>query len=87
MTLFYLYPQVREYDQELAQFGDRLSEYPINFPPSYPFEEGAGGDGASYMQTRCPSWCDRIVLDKAAKKLVDSVRLAVLRECVCETLV
>ncbi|KAK3886286.1 hypothetical protein Pcinc_009558 [Petrolisthes cinctipes] len=63
---------VREYDQELAHFGDRLAEYPISFPPSYPFEEGPGGDGGSYMQTRCPSWCDRIVLDKAAKKLVDS---------------
>ncbi|XP_045606791.1 uncharacterized protein 5PtaseI isoform X2 [Procambarus clarkii] len=63
---------LREFDQELAQFGNRLAEFPINFPPSYPFEEGADGDGSHYMQTRCPSWCDRIILDKAAKKLIDS---------------
>lgn len=65
--------QLREFDQEVAQFGDRLAEFPITFPPSYPFEEGAEGEGSHYMQTRCPSWCDRVVLDKAAKKLVDSV--------------
>lgn len=63
---------LREFDQEVAQFGDRLAEFPITFPPSYPFEEGAEGEGSHYMQTRCPSWCDRVVLDKAAKKLVDS---------------
>lgn len=63
---------LHEFDQELSQFSDRLAEFPITFPPSYPFEEGADGDGTHYMQTRCPSWCDRIILDKAAKKLVDA---------------
>ncbi|XP_050719056.1 uncharacterized protein LOC126999932 isoform X2 [Eriocheir sinensis] len=63
---------LREFDQELSQFGDRLGEFPITFPPSYPFEEGAKGEGSHYMQTRCPSWCDRIIMDKAAKKLIDS---------------
>lgn len=67
--------QLREFDQELSRFGDRLAEFPITFPPSYPFEEGAKGEGSHYMQTRCPSWCDRVILDKAAKKLVDSVRV------------
>ncbi|KAG0725424.1 Type I inositol 1,4,5-trisphosphate 5-phosphatase [Chionoecetes opilio] len=62
----------REFDQELSHFGDRLAEFPITFPPSYPFEEGAEGEGSHYMQTRCPSWCDRVILDKAAKKLVDA---------------
>ncbi|XP_069937797.1 inositol polyphosphate-5-phosphatase A isoform X1 [Cherax quadricarinatus] len=63
---------LHEFDQELAQFGDRLTEFPITFPPSYPFEEGADGDGSHYMQTRCPSWCDRIILNKAAKTLIDA---------------
>ncbi|KAK7067199.1 Type I inositol 1,4,5-trisphosphate 5-phosphatase [Halocaridina rubra] len=63
---------LREFDQELSTFGDRLTEFPISFSPSYPFEEGSGSNGSHYMQTRCPSWCDRVILDKAAKKLVDS---------------
>lgn len=63
---------LKEFDQEIDQFKERLTEFPISFPPSYPFEEGAGGNGSHYMKTRCPSWCDRIILDKAAKKLVDS---------------
>ncbi|XP_069981634.1 uncharacterized protein 5PtaseI isoform X3 [Penaeus vannamei] len=63
---------LKEFDQEIDQFKERLTEFPIDFPPSYPFEEGAGGNGSHYMKTRCPSWCDRIILDKAAKKLVDS---------------
>ncbi|XP_064094083.1 uncharacterized protein LOC135206655 [Macrobrachium nipponense] len=63
---------LREFDQELSSFNDRLTEFPITFPPSYPFEEGPGSNGSHYMQTRCPSWCDRVILNTAAKKLVDS---------------
>ncbi|KAG7173656.1 Inositol polyphosphate-5-phosphatase A-like [Homarus americanus] len=32
---------LHEFDQELTQFSDRLTEFPVSFPPSYPFIEGA----------------------------------------------
>ena len=59
----------------MKAFGDRLQEFPITFPPSYPFEEGVEGDalGNHYMPTRCPSWCDRVILNATAKKLVEKV--------------
>jgi inositol polyphosphate 5-phosphatase INPP5A len=47
-----------------------LFEYDINFPPSYPYEEDPKQPG-SYMFTRCPAWCDRILLSPAAKALLD----------------
>ena len=40
---------------------------------SYPFSEDTK-DGTSYMKTRCPSWCDRIMLSHAAAKVVAKVR-------------
>jgi inositol-1,4,5-trisphosphate 5-phosphatase len=33
---------------------DRLTEFPLNFPPTYPFEENVE-EGSSYMKTRCLS--------------------------------
>ncbi|KJE88561.1 inositol polyphosphate-5-phosphatase A [Capsaspora owczarzaki ATCC 30864] len=42
-----------------------LHEFPLDFPPSYPFSEDASA-GSTYMTTRCPSWCDRIFLTKTA---------------------
>ena len=40
-----------EYDHETASVQDRLAEFPLNFPPTYPFEENVE-EGASYMKTR-----------------------------------
>ncbi|XP_046565932.1 inositol polyphosphate-5-phosphatase A-like [Haliotis rubra] len=54
---------LKQYDTEMTPFKDRLSEYEINFPPSYPFSEDVN-DGTSYMKTRCPSWCDRILISQ-----------------------
>lgn len=64
---------MHEFDKELGQFNERLTEFPVKFPPSYPFEEGNEGapHGNHYMKTRCPSWCDRIFMNSAAKKLVE----------------
>jgi len=61
---------LHEFDKENGQFGDRLQEFPIKFPPSYPFEEGQEGKGNQYMKTRCPSWCDRILMNAPGKELV-----------------
>ncbi|XP_014230971.1 type I inositol 1,4,5-trisphosphate 5-phosphatase isoform X2 [Trichogramma pretiosum] len=60
---------LREYDKEMSDFEDRLFEFPIKFVPSYPFEEDVK-EGTSYMQTRVPAWCDRVLMSPTAKSLV-----------------
>ncbi|CAG9862365.1 unnamed protein product [Phyllotreta striolata] len=60
---------LKSFDKELEAFEDTLTEYPVNFPPSYPFEENIAR-ATTYMQTRCPAWCDRVLLSKNAKQLV-----------------
>ncbi|XP_053407882.1 inositol polyphosphate-5-phosphatase A-like isoform X2 [Mercenaria mercenaria] len=62
---------LNKYDKELAAYTDRLFEYSIDFPPSYPFSEDVS-DGLSYMKTRCPSWCDRILLSNTTKDIIYS---------------
>ncbi|XP_026274549.2 uncharacterized protein LOC113203855 isoform X1 [Frankliniella occidentalis] len=62
---------LREFDRELDSFDDQLFEFTINFPPSYPYVEDSER-GEFYMQTRCPSWCDRVFLSSSARSLVDS---------------
>ncbi|XP_023028973.2 inositol polyphosphate-5-phosphatase A isoform X2 [Leptinotarsa decemlineata] len=61
---------LKSFDKELEAFEDTLTEYPVTFPPSYPFEENIC-HATSYMQTRCPAWCDRVLMSKTAKELVD----------------
>ncbi|KAK7488701.1 hypothetical protein BaRGS_00019998 [Batillaria attramentaria] len=60
-----------QYDTEMSSFHDRLYEHEISFPPSYPFTEDVN-DGLSYMKTRVPSWCDRILLSHSAKDIISS---------------
>ncbi|XP_044581190.1 inositol polyphosphate-5-phosphatase A isoform X1 [Cotesia glomerata] len=62
---------LREYDRELEDFEGRLFEFPIEFVPSYPFEEDIS-QGSNFMQTRVPAWCDRILLSPPAKSLISS---------------
>lgn len=66
--------QLREYDKELGDFDGRLFEFPINFVPSYPFQEDIN-EPVNYMQTRVPAWCDRVLLSPTAKTLVQDVRI------------
>uniref|UniRef100_A0A8C3GBE4 inositol-polyphosphate 5-phosphatase n=1 Tax=Cyclopterus lumpus TaxID=8103 RepID=A0A8C3GBE4_CYCLU len=58
-----------QYDKELSVFKDRLHELEISFPPSYPYSEDSS-QGKQYMNTRCPAWCDRILLSPSARELV-----------------
>ncbi|XP_051935791.1 inositol polyphosphate-5-phosphatase A-like [Hippocampus zosterae] len=58
-----------EYDKELSVFKDRLHELEISFPPSYPYSEDSS-QGKQYMNTRCPAWCDRILMSSSARDLV-----------------
>lgn len=60
---------LNKYDTELLLYKDKVYEYDIDFPPSYPFSEDVS-DGMSYMKTRCPSWCDRILLSHSAKDII-----------------
>jgi inositol polyphosphate 5-phosphatase INPP5A len=62
--------QLRQFDHELKPLEDLLFEFEIKFPPSYPYEEDPQMPD-SYMFTRCPGWCDRILLSPAAKVLLE----------------
>ncbi|XP_058445359.1 uncharacterized protein LOC131426547 [Malaya genurostris] len=64
---------LRQFDRELDSLRSILYEYPITFPPSYPYEEDPL-QPANYMSTRCPAWCDRILISPAARKLIDEGR-------------
>ena len=49
---------------------ESLFEVERNFPPSYPFmEEKENPD--KYMESRCPAWCDRIVMNKNFMKSLE----------------
>ncbi|XP_050428176.1 inositol polyphosphate-5-phosphatase A isoform X2 [Adelges cooleyi] len=61
---------LKDFDHELKSFEGQLFEFPIHFQPSYPFEENEE-EGMNYMKTRCPAWCDRVVLSSGAKLLLD----------------
>lgn len=43
-------------------------------PSSYPYSEDSS-QGKQYMNTRCPAWCDRILLSASARDLVLKVSL------------
>uniref|UniRef100_A0A671LKT3 inositol-polyphosphate 5-phosphatase n=1 Tax=Sinocyclocheilus anshuiensis TaxID=1608454 RepID=A0A671LKT3_9TELE len=58
-----------QFDRELSVFKERLHEMDISFPPSYPYSEDSS-QGKQYMNTRCPAWCDRILMSASAKDLL-----------------
>lgn len=62
-------PQLQQFDFELYPLKEVLVEYPVTFPPSYPYEEEPSLP-EDYMLTRCPAWCDRILMSPAAKNLI-----------------
>lgn len=53
----------------MEPLADVLLEYPITFPPSYPYEEEPALP-QHYMTTRCPAWCDRILMSQDARDLI-----------------
>ncbi|KAI6657882.1 Type I inositol 1,4,5-trisphosphate 5-phosphatase isoform X1 [Oopsacas minuta] len=56
---------MRKFDTEFASFKDVLFELPIKFSPSYPLSEDPEKPDI-YNETRAPSWCDRILMNKLA---------------------
>lgn len=63
--------QLKHFDKESEAFSNILTEYQIKFAPSYPFEENIS-KATSYMPTRCPAWCDRILFSHSAEKIIDN---------------
>ncbi|XP_078711416.1 inositol polyphosphate-5-phosphatase A isoform X1 [Lampetra fluviatilis] len=59
---------LHRFDREFLAFKDRLWEQDIGFPPSYPYSEDSS-QGRSYMNTRCPAWCDRVLMSHSAREL------------------
>lgn len=58
-----------KYDKEVAAFHDVIGEDDIKFPPSYPYSEEYTKP-TQYMNTRCPAWCDRILMSHAAQEFI-----------------
>uniref|UniRef100_W8CCA9 inositol-polyphosphate 5-phosphatase n=1 Tax=Ceratitis capitata TaxID=7213 RepID=W8CCA9_CERCA len=50
-----------KYDRDPEPFNDILCEFEFDFKPSYPFEEDPELPN-QYMKTRCPAWCDRVLM-------------------------
>uniref|UniRef100_A0A3Q3LWA0 inositol-polyphosphate 5-phosphatase n=1 Tax=Mastacembelus armatus TaxID=205130 RepID=A0A3Q3LWA0_9TELE len=57
------------YDKEVTAFHDVIREEDIMFPPSYPYSEEYTKP-TQYMNTRCPAWCDRILMSHTARELI-----------------
>ncbi|XP_017139664.1 inositol polyphosphate-5-phosphatase A isoform X1 [Drosophila miranda] len=75
---------LKKYDRELEPLKDTLDEYPINFFPTYPFEEDPHMP-MDYMSTRCPAWCDRILMSPQIKEMVviDEWKYGMIGESAC----
>ncbi|KAF6729332.1 Type I inositol 1,4,5-trisphosphate 5-phosphatase [Oryzias melastigma] len=58
-----------KYDKEVAAFHDDIKEEDISFPPSYPYSEDYSKP-TQYMNTRCPAWCDRILMSHSAHDFI-----------------
>ncbi|XP_069070179.1 inositol polyphosphate-5-phosphatase A-like isoform X1 [Pleurodeles waltl] len=56
---------LQAYDKELLSFQNVLFEEPVRFPPSYPYSED-DTKPTEYENTRCPSWCDRVLMSSSA---------------------
>ncbi|MEQ2200264.1 hypothetical protein XENOCAPTIV_026328 [Xenoophorus captivus] len=59
-----------KYDKEITSFHDVIREEDITFPPSYPYIEDSN-QPKQYMNTRCPAWCDRILMSHTAHDLIN----------------
>lgn len=62
---------MKHFDKESEAFSNILTEYQIKFAPSYPFEENIS-KATTYMPTRCPAWCDRVLFSHSAEKIIDN---------------
>ncbi|XP_043102824.1 inositol polyphosphate-5-phosphatase A [Puntigrus tetrazona] len=61
--------ELLKYDKEISEFHDVITEEEIRFPPSYPYSEDYTKP-TQYMNTRCPAWCDRILMSHSAADII-----------------
>uniref|UniRef100_A0A8C1WF96 inositol-polyphosphate 5-phosphatase n=1 Tax=Cyprinus carpio TaxID=7962 RepID=A0A8C1WF96_CYPCA len=61
--------ELLKYDKETSAFHDVITEEEIHFPPSYPYSEDYTKP-TQYMNTRCPAWCDRILMSHSARDII-----------------
>ncbi|XP_077079605.1 inositol polyphosphate-5-phosphatase A isoform X1 [Siphateles boraxobius] len=61
--------ELLKYDKEISSFHDVITEEDISFPPSYPYSEDYTKP-TQYMNTRCPAWCDRILMSHSAGDII-----------------
>ncbi|RXN20177.1 type I inositol 1,4,5-trisphosphate 5-phosphatase-like protein [Labeo rohita] len=61
--------ELLKYDKEISAFHDVITEEEIHFPPSYPYSEDYTKP-TQYMNTRCPAWCDRILMSHSATDII-----------------
>jgi len=60
---------LKKFDCEMQDQEKSLKEFPVAFPPSYPYSEDPEAP-EPYMKTRCPAWCDRVLLSHQAWQLL-----------------
>lgn len=70
-------------DKELKNFPE-LFEVPVAFAPTYPWTEDAS-EPQGYMKTRAPAWCDRVVMNGEAWRLIspETARYGSVGKSVC----
>lgn len=61
------------FDHEPIPFLNELNEVQITFPPTYPFSENVT-EPAEFMGTRCPAWCDRVLMSHNGRALIQKVK-------------
>ncbi|KAA0713720.1 Type I inositol 1,4,5-trisphosphate 5-phosphatase [Triplophysa tibetana] len=64
--------ELLKYDKEIHAFHEIITEEDIQFPPSYPYSED-NTKPTQYMNTRCPAWCDRILMSHGVKDIIHRV--------------
>ena len=58
-------PELLQFDKELNWCKDgKFAEAAIKFQPTFPTSEDPKEKAYGYNGTRCPSWCDRVLVDK-----------------------
>ena len=62
--------EYKDDDRELVNYRD-LRELPITFAPTYPWSEDCGRPN-TFMNTRGPAWCDRVLVNERALEEVDT---------------
>eukprot|EP00301_Raphidiophrys_heterophryoidea_P001256 c10611_g2_i1.p1 GENE.c10611_g2_i1~~c10611_g2_i1.p1 ORF type:complete len:648 (-),score=182.03 c10611_g2_i1:82-2025(-) len=76
---------VKFFDRELSLFNDcrteqgrlPLYEMHMTFPPTFALDDHQARDaGFIYSESRCPSWCDRVLMNKAAEENITKSRSA-----------